>query len=777
MKLNIISRYLFIITLNAVLLLSCGCSSTKHVPKGEYLLDDISIKINDTKDVKPSDLSNYLRQTPNHKVLGKLKLQLAFYNISGRDTTSKFNKWIQRIGSPPVIYDHSLTEASVNQIQKAMVNKGYLNAHVTYDTVRRDAKKKIKITYNVTTNKPHYIGSVKYNIPNDTLRTIIMEDSSLFIIKPNALFDRTRLDQERQQITERLRNKGYYAFNKEYITFTADTAAGSKEVNLTLNLMPPIKNDKMPYYSKHRPFFIRNVIFVTNYDPLTMHENGTLIAGDTVNYKKYTILYGKDRYIRPSVLDESCFIIPGKQYNSSNVDKTYQAFGRLSILKFININFSQVGEVDGKIWLDAYILLTKGKSQTISLSLEGTNSEGDLGFGVGATYQHRNIGKGSEILTTKFRASYESLSGNLSGLINNNYSEYLGDVSITFPKFKAPFLSRSFKQNILATTELATSFSYQERPEYTRIIAGVGWKYHWSEKQNTTRHLLDVIDVSYVYLPKSKLHFLDSITNPLLRYSYEDHFIMRAGYTFYHTNKLTAGPFQNRFQRNVYTLRARVETAGNFLYAMSNLFGQKRDEGTYKIFGISYSQYVKFDGDYTLTHKFNPRNMLAFHAGGGVGVPYGNSTILPFEKRFYAGGANGVRGWAVRTLGPGSFNGNNSVTSFINQCGDIRLDLSLEYRAKLFWVLELGVFIDAGNIWTIRDYENQKGGVFKFNEFYKQIAAAYGIGLRLDFTYFLLRFDLGMKAHNPAEGQDPWPLIRPDWKRDSAFHFSVGYPF
>lgn len=151
--------------------------------------------------------------------------------------------------------------------------------------------------------------------------------------------------------------------------------------------------------------------------------------------------------------------------------------------------------------------------------------------------------------------------------------------------------------------------------------------------------------------------------------------------------------------------------------------------------------------------------------------------MLPFEKRFYGGGANGVRGWDVRTLGPGAYPGRNSVSDFINQCGDIRLELNAEYRAKLFWVIELGAFIDVGNIWTIRDYANQPGGVFRFNKFYEQLAASYGLGLRLDFDYFLLRFDVGMKAHNPAMGERPWPLVSPNWHRDSSFHFSIGYPF
>lgn len=289
------------------------------------------------------------------------------------------------------------------------------------------------------------------------------------------------------------------------------------------------------------------------------------------------------------------------------------------------------------------------------------------------------------------------------------------------------------------------------------------------------------IDISYVYLPASTNDFIDQIApdNPLLRYSYEDHFIMRMGFQFYQSNKRRAMNARAPLQKNVTTFRVNTEIAGNFLFALSNIFSKRHNfhEEPYKCFGIRYSQYFRVDGDFTWLHSFDRRNALACHAGVGVGVPYGNSSILPFEKRFYGGGANGVRGWAVRTLGPGRYPATNSQSDFINQCGDIRLNLSVEYRAKLFWVVEAGAFIDAGNIWTIRNYPTQPDGLFRFRSFYKEIAAAYGVGIRLDFNYFLIRFDLGMKAYNPAINQEPWPLIHPKWSRDHAFHFSIGYPF
>ena len=769
---------LIIICCGAILLYNC--SSTKHVPDGQYLVDKVSINIDDSVNVSTSQLHNYLRQIPNHKVLGFFKLQLATYNISGKDSTKWYNKWFQKLGQAPVIYDKELTKISADQLQLAMINKGYFDATVKVDTIARPSKKKIDVNYTIHAGKPHKVASITYDIPDKEIYNILMNDSSLFTMRPGDLLNRDNLEAERTLISQRLRNNGYYSFNKEYITYIADTIAGSKDVDLTLVLnKPTTKIDTTIVTNEHEPYYVRNVYFVTNYKPTVGTKNESEVC-DTIDYKGLKIIYGNDQYIKPQALEEKCYIQPLTPFDASSVDRTYEALSRLEILKYINIEMVPTGKQMGIQWVDAHIMLSPGKKQSVSLELEGTNSEGDLGFGVGATYQHRNLAKGSEILTTKFRMAYESISGDFEGLINDRYTEFAGEVGIKFPKFMSPFLSKSFKQSMKASTEFALSLNYQERPEYTRIIAGGAWKYNWVNRQSTERSTLDFIDINYVYLPKSTLSFIDGIENPLLRYSYEDHFIMRMGYTYSKTNKRipTISPLQRfTLQPSIYSLRASAEIAGNVLYGMSSLFNQKREDGVYKIFGIQYSQYFKGEVDYMYAYNFNPRHSLAFHVGAGLGIPYGNSTALPFEKRFYAGGGNGVRGWNVRSLGPGCYDSRNTVDNFINQCGDIRLDLNLEYRAKLFWLIEGALFLDAGNIWTIREYENQPGGVFKFNEFYKQIAFAYGAGIRLDFTYFLLRFDLGMKAYNPAKNQERWPLIHPKWSRDATFHFSVGYPF
>lgn len=753
----------------ACMCLMGACSPTRHVPQGTYLLDKVDITVDDRSDIETRELYNFLRQTPNHKVLGFARLQLSSYNLSGDDTTKWYNRMLRSVGQPPVLYDRDLTAGSVRQLQLAMVNRGFNHAVVRADTTLSREHRRASVSYHIDAGRPHVVASVGYDIADSTLHAIVAGGRDASLVHPGMLLDRNALDNERTRLTSLFREAGYYDFSRELISYIADTAAGTYSADLTLRIDP----------RPHMRYTFRNVTFVV--DGTGDRRDSTLRA-DTVDMGRMQYVYHAGRYLRPEVLDEMCYIEPGHTYSAKAVERTYEALGRLPIVRFINIEMKPgLPQGDG-IPIDAVIYLSRNKNQSASVEVEGTNSEGDLGFGVGLTYRHRNIGRGSELLTAKVRTSYESLSGNFEGLINKRYTEYAAEVGVTFPKFECPFLTRSFKQRILASTELTVSANYQERPEYTRLIFGSGWKWNWQQKRRdyTRRQSYRLIDVNYVRLPRSTINFIDEIApaNPLLRYSYEDHLIMMMGYSYTHTNRGPADP-RNKVDRKPHThsLRFSAETAGNILYAISSLSGQHRSGGVYKVLGIQYSQYSKADFDYTYTRNIDHRNAVAMRAGTGIAYPYGNSSMVPFEKRFYAGGANGVRGWGVRTLGPGCYDSRNSVTDFINQCGDIRLDLSIEYRLKLFWVLEGAIFADAGNIWTVHAYENQPGGMFKFNKFYKQIAAAYGVGIRFDFTYFLLRLDLGLKAHNPARNQEPWPIAHPQWGRDANFHFAVGYPF
>ncbi|MCM1029666.1 MAG: BamA/TamA family outer membrane protein [Pseudoflavonifractor sp.] len=781
--------------------ITAACSSVRHVPQGEYLLDKVTIDIVDhPKGVGSTDLVNYLRQQPNHKVLGFARLQLGMYNMSGDDSTKWYNRWVRRLGQPPVIFSEELTEASARQLRQALVNRGYMGAAVRVDTTLNPGGKRAEVRYEVTAGTPHRVRRMTYDIADTAVASILMADTARFTLRPGSLLDRDLLDSERTRMAALLRNNGYYSFTKEYITFMADTAAGSYDVDLTLTVNPPRPAaashatevmettvvETAEVEELHRRFKVGRVMFITDYTPgrtPTAEEAG---ERDTVMTPSgIAVVYGPDRYIRPGALEEQCFIRPGEEYVASEVDRTYESLARLAILRSVNIDMRP----SGPSTVDAYIYLTRNKKQGLTLELEGTNSEGDLGFGVGVGYRYRNLGHASNLLTAKFRMNYESLSGNFSGLINNRYTEFAGEVGVTMPKFVFPFLSSAWRRRVRASTETSVSFSYQERPEYTRIIAGAAYKYRWTTRGGRQRRTFDLLDINYVRLPESTIDFINTIapSNPLLRYAYEDHFIMRMGYTYSLTNRrIASGALKLPMEQpRVFSIRASAEIAGNLLYAISAVTGRPRyDEGedgsrgVYKILGIPFSQYAKAEVDYTLTRNFpGRRHSIAFHVGAGVAVPYGNSRMVPFEKRFYAGGANGVRGWSVRTLGPGNYDGRNTVADFINQCGDISLDLSVEYRVKLFWVFDGALFVDAGNIWTIHSYPNQPGGMFHLGDVPRQLAAAYGAGLRLDFDYFVLRFDLGMKAHNPALGQQEWPLLHPRWRRDATFHFAVGLPF
>lgn len=754
-----------------------GCSPVKHVPRGEMLLDRVDIVISDPEaNIKTDEFTNFLRQTPNHRVLGFARLPLATYSLSGSDTSRWVNRWLRRVGQAPVIFDAQLTEASRRQLRQALINKGYMDARVTVDTVLRPDLKKARVTYSIDPGKPHRITSLSFNVNDSAMLAMLRSDASLLGIKPGDFFDRNRLDEVRTSIATHMHDAGFYDFSREFISFTADTVRGSKDIALTLNLKRrSTDGQRRPVSRRH---FINSVVFVTE-------EGRSCPRPDTVHYRNIAVVYGADRYIRPSALYDMCFIEPGQPYSAKNVDKTYSALSRLPILRFINIDMVPAGTVDGNPALNAVISISRNSKQAVSLELEGTNSDGDLGCGVAVTYQNRDLSRRSELLTFKLRTSYENLSGNMDGFINKRFTEYAAETGLTFPKFELPFASRAFKKRMQATTDFNVSFNYQERPEYTRVIVGAGWRWRWNNRLPRNiqrRHTIDLVDVNYVRLPKSTIDFINQVApdNPLLRYAYEDHFIMRTGYSFVQSNRRIPTAEVNAFamQPSITTWRGSIETAGNVLYGLSSLIdGPRRADEAYKLFGIQFAQYVRGELDYTYTLNINPRNAVAFHLGGGIAYPYGNSRMVPFEKRFYAGGANGVRGWSARTLGPGSYDSRNNVLDFINQCGDISLIASAEYRAKLFWLIESALFVDAGNIWTINSYPNQQGGFFRFDEFYKQIAAAYGIGLRLDLTMVLLRLDLGLKGYNPAQNQDRWPLLHPSLKRDANIHFSVGYPF
>lgn len=758
-----------------IVLLLVSCSSTKYVPDGSYLLDEVRIHT-DNKEVKPSNLSIYVRQNPNSKWFSLIKTQLYVYNWSGRDSTRWINRTLRRLGDAPVIYDEEETIRTTEEMTKAVQNMGYMGA--TVEPIRQVKKKKMKLAYKVNAGKPYKVRTLRYDIQDDKIKEYMQQDSTATLLSEGMYFDVNVLDAERQCITNHLLRNGYYKFNKEYISYTADTVRNSYLVDLTLHLTPYRQNNE-DEPQNHPQYTINKVNFITDYNVLQSSALNSIEVNDSLHYKGYPIYYKDKLYLRPKVLTNNLRITPGSLYNEEDVQYTYSNFGRLQVLKYTNIRFFETQQNDSAK-LNAYVMLTKSKHQSVSFEVEGTNSAGDLGAAASVAFQNRNVFKGSEAFMLRLRGAYEAVSGLQSGL-NQNYIELGAEATINFPRFMFPFISNDFKRKIRATTEFGLQYNYQMRPEFTRIVASAGWSYKWGIQQQRSQHRFDLLDINYLYMPwidrGFREEYLDKNENYILKYNYDNRLIVRTGYSYVY-NSAGRALMNNSVIGNSYSVRLNFESAGNLLYAIAKVGGLKKnsDTGEYALLSIPFAQYLKGDFDFAKNFVIDNRNSLAFHLGAGIAIPYGNATMVPFEKRYFSGGANSVRGWSVRDLGPGSFPGDKN---FMNQSGDIKLDASIEYRTRLFWKFRGALFVDAGNIWTIRDYKDQPGGQFEFNKFYKQIAVAYGLGLRLDLDFFVLRFDGGMKAINPAyeKKKDKYPIFRPDFGRDFAFHFAVGYPF
>ena len=720
--------------------LLAACSATKFVPDESYLLEKVELKA-DTKKFNVASLEPYIRQKANSKWFSVFKIPLGAYALSGRDTTRWINRTLRKIGEEPVVYDTLQAQLSCNDLKLALQNMGYMNAEV--DLTTRAKGKRLTAIYTLHPGTPFFINSVRYDIQDSVIaRMLDLGNPDRQELKAGDPFTVTRLEEERKRITRVLMDSGYYRFHKDFIQYGADSTAGQNQINLMLHLLPYRPNSGAPE-TLHPRYSIRNVTFSSN-DSAKIH-------------------------LRPRVLRRSTLIKEGDLFSATQLQRTYANFARMQAVRYTNIRFTEAPDTT---LLDCDINISTNKPSSISFQPEGTNTAGDLGAAASVTYENRNLFRGSELLSIQLRAAYEAITG-LEGYQNKDYQEYGVETKLTFPRFVAPLLSRSFRRRSIATSELSLNWNLQNRPEFHRRVFSTAWRYHWNEPRHHISYRYDFFDINYVYMPwissRFKADYLDNVTsrNAILRYNYEDLFILKMG-------------FGLAFNDGENALKVNVESAGNMLHAVSKIFRLPQNaDGKYTLVNIAYAQYVKFDVDFTRLFQFDERNSLAFHVGLGVAYPYGNSTILPFEKRYFSGGANSVRGWRVRELGPGTFKGTDGRIDFINQTGDMKLDMNLEYRTFLGWKLHGAVFVDAGNIWTLRNYADQPGGQFRFNSFYRQIALAYGLGLRLNFDYFILRFDLGMKAVNPAyeTSREHYPLLYPNFKRDFAFHFAVGLPF
>lgn len=712
-KANIIRGRVGVLLFLCLSLLSC---SSPRLAEGEHLLGNVSIESADNN-VLTEQFRPYLRQNSSKNLIDKLTRK-------GRKN----------------IFDAQKAEGSRQDFQAILNNSGYMQAQVRVDTVLND-KGKMDVTYRLFPGKQLMVGSFDTEVEDELLDTLLrnhnaLPNPELFEHKP---FNANSLNSERKRITDYLLDYGYSRFNKEFITVDADTMSGENQVWMIMKI------------AKYR-------------------SNSVMEPTNHPRYRIGKIEYFPNRQIlRPSVLAENTMLEEGKFFSYTDLQNTYNRFGRLGALRSVQVILN---ERQDTTLIDAEIRLQPNKVNSISFMPEGTNTAGNLGAAASLTFSNRNVFHGSETLSLQLRGAFEAISG-LEGYKDSDYKEIGAEAKLEFPRLLAPFVSSQFRRRQLASSELSVSYNTQNRPEFHRRVFRSAWRYRWQSASRSHSYVFDLLDLNFISMPWISDTFRDtylesgSKRNAILKYNYEDIFIMKIGMNM---------SFKGRNQ----AYRIGLETAGNTLSGLSTIINARTNEdGQRMIFNNAFAQYVKFDFDYTKIFSLKPKTDLALHTDLGIAYPYGNSTILPFEKRYFAGGANSVRGWSVRELGPGRFRSTDGAIDFINHTGDVKLNLNAELRGPLFWKFNYAAFVDAGNIWTLREYADQPGGKFRIAHFAEEIAVAYGAGLRLNFDYFILRFDCGMKAINPAfrTEKEHWAIFNPKLSRDFTFHFAVGMPF
>ncbi len=752
-------------------MLSSG-SITKHVPEDEYLLDDYSLKIRDGK-IKKDELENIIRQKPNRKILG-FRFHLGLYNLSDLTKDGWFHRTLRKIGEEPVIYDEFLEEKTASQLKLFLQNKGYYNASVEDSVILKNQK--AKIIYKLSPKEAYRIHEVSYEFEDQDLRDLVLSDTINSLLNENDHFDVDVLSRERERIETLLKNHGYYYFNKEYIFYEADTTLSHHSVNIKLIIKKYLRPDNEEGYIEvsHPKVRIGDVFLHTEFDSRMALSNlqDYEIYTDTVNIGSIYLLYRDKLKIKPGVLTESNYIVPGELYNLDNVRKTYRNLSSLRLFRLVNIEFRDRDSINsqGQTVLDCEIFLTPQTLQSYAVELQGTNSSGNIGAAGNVIYQHRNLFQGAENLSLSLTGALEALEENYPS--DYGYMvEFGSEVRLRIPKFFLPFKTDQFIKKYNPNTSISAAYNYQRRPDYTRTVANASFGYNWRANRHLT-HIINPVELNLVSIPYKSQEFSEWLEGKYIFYSYQPHLVTVTNYSLIFNN-------QNIKKKSDFTyFRMNLESAGNLLSTSFDLAGVEKKNGSYELFNTEFAQYIRGDFDFRYYNVLDKNSSLVYRVFAGAGLPYQNSTALPFEKKYFGGGANGIRAWQVRNLGPGSYDEEEELT-YPNKTADIKLEANIEYRFKLFWVLEGALFLDAGNIWAINENDERTGALFKPESFYKDIAVGTGFGTRFVFSFFTFRLDLGIKTRNPVlpEGKK-WTFGTSRMTSDDfTLNIGIGYPF
>jgi outer membrane protein assembly factor BamA len=775
-------RHLRQLLVFALLLALASCSTTKRLKENQYLLVKNEVKVtNPHKDFSGSDLESLIIQKPNKRFLGLIPFNLWFNSI------------FKKLGSPPVVLDRGLIEESKVQMGRYLNNSGFYNSSIEHEI---DFKKKRarRVRYVVTLSKPYRILDYSFEIPDTAIASRVAANMNNSLVDTGNIFNTFSLDAERDRITKTLQNSGYFGFSKEYIFYEADSTAGQRQVNLVLNIkkfiaVDPATGDPMPP-SNHKVYYIRNVTVNPDFRPFLDDSLGfdTLLVETNVKDPDTTdvfrMIYHEPLKTKPKLVARSLFVEPGEKYNATDASQSYRKLNEHRIFKYVDIKFREVPSMQSDSlpesnYLDCTINMTRNPVHSYSVEAQGTNSGGDLGLGGYLTYQNKNLFRGGEVFYVRVKGAIEAQETSASGEGEETRRAFFNtfeagiEANLYIPKFLAPISEELFSKYFRPKTNINLGYNMQNRIEYDRIITNLSFGYEWSESRYRN-HVLYPIDINVISVNTTP-EFDEQLEQESERYrnQYTDHLILGLRYSYIFNNQEI-----NRI-RNFMYFRGNFEAAGNLLNLLMTTTGQsENEEGFQTLFNIRYSQYVKLDFDYRYYFMLDKNHSIALRGFTGVAIPYGNSIDIPFEKGYFGGGANGMRAWPLRYLGPGSYVKPEDKANDIERVGDIMFEANAEYRFPIYSFFTGALFTDIGNIWLINENETFPGGTLKFNNFFSELAIDLGIGVRLDFNYFIFRVDMAQRFRDPALPKaDRWVIAsQSDWFKP-VLNLGIGYPF
>lgn len=747
-----------------ILILSCtflwvGCAkhqlSTWHLKPHEQLLAKNKIEFIDNKKINKEEISSYIRQQPNKSFLfGKWKIGLQWKNLWYRSASGKKR--------PGVVIDSILVERSQKQLEIYMKNQGFYNAEVSTKItphylwgIKRWEQKKATVHYIIKTGLPLLIDSLGWEIEQENIIKYYKQIESKSTIQKGNVLKIEDLEEERSRISQHLNNNGFYKFAENYLRFNIDTSRGKDSTIIITKIKKPIKD-------VHHRYFIRDIYINTTFDPYNSNNETT----DTTLYKGvYFISKGKSAF-HPAPLYRSLFIHPGEIYSEQNQSQTFRQFVNLQTFNFIKIDFKEPLDTSAIKELDAYILLQPSKRMSVSAEIMGIFREG-FGANGQISFTRKNAFGNAEILNFSISGGFE----NLKQIDDDDFkigSNIGPRLSLTFPRlFLMPKITNNIRKNAYPKTTLSSYFNYQQRSQFARYLTNFSLNYEWNEGKYK-KHEISIPNVSISFIRKdSKILSTLNDLSPQQKFKFEDAISTGVKYAFIYNNQ------SNERVKHPTFLTAKGWLIGPTALLAEALNIEARDAETNAITlaGIRYATFIKAQSDLRKYFNFFNEQQIALRSFIGFGIPLDKDGVIPFDQLYFSGGANSVRGWRQRTLGPGSYFDPNDN---LDRLGEIKLELSAEYRFPITSIIKGALFTDAGNVWTESPQSDEVTQTrnFDFHRFHREIAVSPGVGIRLDFDFFLFRLDMGVPLKQ-AYHVNQWKLE----PNQTQFNFGIGYPF